>query len=149
MSSDQRAQQAAFVAAATQCAIVEKVEFRDPGVSLPAIIAKAKQDLEWMPLDSVQEPVVQLHHWLVERHQNFSQDRQVICWESVYFWVQDFQVDPVCKLATVCVFDVYDQEHKIFFSSDSLQNGIVAWAAKLDVAQAWRGVCGRLTSLER
>lgn len=115
MSSDQRAQQAAFVAAATQCAIVEKVEFRDPGVSLPAIIAKAKQDLEWMPLDSVQEPVVQLHHWLVERRQNFSQDRQVICWESVYFWVQDFQVDPVCKLATVCVFDVYDQEHKIFF----------------------------------
>ena len=114
MSNNLRACQAAFVANATQFAVCEKVGFRDPGFSVPAVEEAPKHDLQWMQIDGMEAPVTELHRWLVEFHKHYGLDKQANCWASVCFWVLELEVDLEGKLASVCAFDVHDQEHKIF-----------------------------------
>lgn len=132
MSNDLRACQAAFVANAMQFAVCEKVGF-------PAAKKETfKHDLQWMKIDDMEAPVTELHHWLVEFHKHYGLDKQVNCWESVCFWVLELEVDLEGKLASVYVFDVHDQEHKMFFFKWHPDIGVIYTVRAARVAKTVR-----------
>ena len=71
--------------------------------------------MQWQVLDEEEIPVGELHCWLKRATETFCDDECVNVWEGLYFIVKKFVVDPKTGLASVCVYDVPDQQFKIYF----------------------------------
>ena len=114
-----RAEDIAFLADVTQFS-VRMVDYFHPEFSWDAEVQDATlkvhtMGMQWEVLDEEEIPVREIFCWLKRAIETFCDDEFVNVWEGLYFIVKKFVVDPKTGLASVCVYDVPDQQFKIYF----------------------------------
>eukprot|EP00435_Cladocopium_sp_Y103_P026935 s3000_g6.t1 len=69
--------------------------------------------VDWLCLDEVPGPLESLRHWMIERNNHFCTDDYITWNETLVFIVQEDLIQDE-TMAMVSVWDVYDQEMKLF-----------------------------------
>ena len=109
-----RAEDLKFLATVTEYA-ERVVDVSDEGFSFEAALNIGTMKMQWETFDEQEIPVRNIHSWLQRALETLCDDETVIVWESLYFLVKKYVIDPKTKLASILVYDIPDQQHKVYF----------------------------------